>query len=197
MRSAIRLRSYSATAPRISPDLQQQLVVRVLAHRPIEELDPAPGGRQLLEQEHLVDVVARQPVGGGDQHHVQRARRGAVAQPLQAGALEAGAAEAVIAEEVVGRHRPALLPCPRLQPFQLLRDAVGLGLALGGHAHIDPRSHRPPPLGEARPRRPAPRPGRRVPPAPGPAAARTPGPIGVARPGAAAAPGAPAIAAAS
>ena len=34
-------------------DLQQQLVVRVLAHRPVEELDLAARGDDLLDQQHL------------------------------------------------------------------------------------------------------------------------------------------------
>jgi hypothetical protein len=139
MRSAIRLRSYSATAPRIY--LQQQLVVGVLAHRPVEELDLAAGGGDLLEQQHLVDVVAGQPIGGGDRHPVEGAQRGAIPQPLQAGAPEAGAAEAVIAEDVLVRHRPALREGVRPQAIELLGDAVGLRLALGGHPRVEGDPH--------------------------------------------------------
>ena len=62
-----------------------------------------------------MDLVARQPVGGGD----QLPRRGAVAHPLQAGALEGGAAVGVIADEVLGHHHPTLLPGPRLPPLRL------------------------------------------------------------------------------
>jgi len=39
----------------------------------------------LVEQEHLVDVVAGQPIRGGDDDPVHRARRYQIAQPIQAG----------------------------------------------------------------------------------------------------------------
>jgi hypothetical protein len=46
-------------------DLQQQLVVRVGAHRPVQELHLAAMAGQLLDQQHLMDVVAGQPVRRG------------------------------------------------------------------------------------------------------------------------------------
>ena len=48
-------------------DLQQQLVVRVCAHRPVQELHLAAAGGQLVDQQHLMDVVAGQPVRRGHQ----------------------------------------------------------------------------------------------------------------------------------
>lgn len=111
-------------------DLQQELVVGGLAHRPVEELDLASRCRDLLQQQHLMHVVPRQPVRCRDQHPVEDAQRHAVAQPLQAGPLEIGAAVAVIAEDVLVRHWPALRLGTPLQAIQLLGDPVGLGLAL-------------------------------------------------------------------
>jgi hypothetical protein len=80
----------------------------ILAHRPVEELDLAGCCGDLLQQQHLMHVVSRQPVRRRDQHPVKDAQRHAVAQPLQAGPLQIGAAVAVIAEDVLLRHRPAL-----------------------------------------------------------------------------------------
>jgi hypothetical protein len=44
--------------------------MRGVAHRLVEELDRTAGALQFLKQEHLVDVVAGQPVGGGNQDAV-------------------------------------------------------------------------------------------------------------------------------
>jgi len=41
-----------------STDLQQKLIVRVLAHGPIDELDLASLMFKFLHEEHLMDVVA-------------------------------------------------------------------------------------------------------------------------------------------
>jgi hypothetical protein len=38
-------------------DLQQELVVRVSAHRPVEELDLGTVPLQFLDEQHLMDVV--------------------------------------------------------------------------------------------------------------------------------------------
>ncbi len=122
-------------------DLQQQLVVGIPAHRPVEELDLAARGGDLLDQQHLVHVVARQPVGRGDQHPVEDAQGGAVAQPLQAGTPQAGAAAAVIAEDVLLRHRPALPEGVRPQAIELLGDAVGLRLPSRGHPRVESDPH--------------------------------------------------------
>ncbi len=40
-------------------DLQQQLVMRILAHRVIDKLNAAPALFQLFEQQHLMDIIAR------------------------------------------------------------------------------------------------------------------------------------------
>jgi hypothetical protein len=66
------------------PDLQQQLVVRVRAHRPVEELDRAAPTSQFFQQQRLVDVVAGQAIGRGQQDAIDLARRDRIAQPLRA-----------------------------------------------------------------------------------------------------------------
>jgi len=131
-------------------DLQQKLVVGILAHRPVEEVDLASSGRDLLEQQHLMHIVAGEPVGSGDQNAIQLPHGHAVAQPLQPGPLERGATVAVITEDVLGRDGPSLLVCMRLQTLQLLGEAIRLGLALSGHPCIDPDPHPSPPVREAR-----------------------------------------------
>ena len=55
-------------------DLQEQLILRVPSHRPVQEGHLAAGALELLEQHHELDVVARQTVGIGDQQPVHLAR---------------------------------------------------------------------------------------------------------------------------
>ena len=55
----MRVRSYSATAPRIcgSADLQQQLGMWVLTHGPLQKLDAAAIPFPLVEEHHLRSTI--------------------------------------------------------------------------------------------------------------------------------------------
>jgi hypothetical protein len=53
IRSAISVRWYSATAPRSS---QQQLIVGIVTHRPIQKLHLQAVPVQLVQQQHLMDA---------------------------------------------------------------------------------------------------------------------------------------------
>jgi hypothetical protein len=75
--------------------------VRVLAHRPAEELDDRAVALELLDEERLVDEVAGEPVRRGDEDPVQLGTGRSVPQPVEAGSPERGAAVAVVAEDVV------------------------------------------------------------------------------------------------
>ena len=126
-------------------DLQQQLVVRVGAHRPVQELHLAAVAGQLVDQQHLMDVVAGQPVRRGHQDHVQLGQRRVIAQPVQPRPAHAGAAIAVITVDVLVLQLPAALRGRRAQPVKLLLDTLRLGLAGGRHPRIHRRSHQAPP----------------------------------------------------
>jgi hypothetical protein len=56
--------------------------MRVSAHRPVQELHLAATGGQLVDQQHLVDVVAGQPVRRGHQDNVQLGKRCVIAEPV-------------------------------------------------------------------------------------------------------------------
>src|SRR6266536_277152 len=154
-------------------DLQQQLVVRILAHRSVQELHPAAVPSQLIDQQHLVDVVAGQPVRRDHQDHVQVGQRGVVAQPVQARTAKAGAAVAVVTVDMLLIQDPATLTHRSTQPLKLLLDGLRLGLAAGGDPRIHPHAHQAPPVASAPP------PGRRrAAPSPSAPAAGRPGPNG-------------------
>ena len=65
-------------------ELAQQLVLRrTRALGLFGEHDLEPAARELLEQQHLVGVSAREPVRRMTQHHLEAPLECAVAKPLQ------------------------------------------------------------------------------------------------------------------
>jgi hypothetical protein len=166
-----------------APDLQQQLVVWVAAHGTVQEPHGTAMSLQLLQQQDLMDVVARQPVRRGDHDQVERAGGRTVAQAVETRTPQGGAAAAVIAEDAIGGHVPALLPRVVRQALQLLLDRLGLRLAPRRHARVEPHPHdRSPARRDRVMRRQVRRPG----PPSRPAAPGRPGPSGVGLPGSAA-----------
>jgi hypothetical protein len=79
-------------------DLEQQVVLGRAPQRAVEEdqLDAAPP--QLVDEENLIGVAARQAVGGVDVEPIDCPLDGRIAQPLQRRADE-GAAAAPLVEE--------------------------------------------------------------------------------------------------
>lgn len=103
----------------------------VLAHRPIQELDLRSITLQLLYEQNLVDVVARQAVRRRDHDALEASGRGRIPQLIQAGAAQRGAAVAVIPKDMLQRQVPASSLDIGAQALQLLLSGVCLGLALG------------------------------------------------------------------
>ena len=126
-------------------DLQQQLIMGILAHRPVQELHLAAAPGKLIDQQHLVDIVARQPVRRGDQDQVQIGQRRMVPQPVQPRPAKASAAIAVIAVNMLVLQLPAAPGNSRAQPVKLLLDGLRLGLAGGRHPRIHRYAHQAPP----------------------------------------------------
>jgi hypothetical protein len=126
-------------------DLQQQLVVRVSAHRPVQELHPAAVPGKFLEQQHLVHVVARQPVRRGHQDHIKIGQCRMIAQPVQPRPAKAGAAIPVIPVDVLVIQLPAAPGNRRAQPVKLLLDSLRLRLAGRRDPGIHRDTHQPPP----------------------------------------------------
>ena len=126
-------------------DLQEQLVLGIVGERPVGELDPAAVALQLLQEQHLMDIVARQSIRIGDEDAIELGQRGEVAKPVEAGPPQRGPGIAVVAEDVVVRERPSAISGDAPQSVELLIDGLGLGLALGRDPDVDRDSHRPPP----------------------------------------------------
>jgi hypothetical protein len=54
-----------------SADLQEQLIVWILAHRSLDKLDLAAALFQLLNQEHLVDILASEAIWSSHQDAIK------------------------------------------------------------------------------------------------------------------------------
>ena len=126
-------------------DLQEQLVLGIVGERTVGELDLAAVTLQLLQEQHLMDVVPRQPIRVGDEDAIELGQGGEVAEPVEAGPPQRGPGVAVVAEDVIFRERPLAVSGDASQPVELLVDGLGLGLALGRDSDVDRDSHRPPP----------------------------------------------------
>jgi hypothetical protein len=126
-------------------DLQQQLIVRIGAHRPVQELHPAAMPGQLLDQQHLVDVVAGQPVRRGHHDDIEIGQRRMVAQPVQPRPGKAGAAVTSVTVDVLFIQHPAARRNRRAQPVKLLLDGLRLGLADSRYSRIHGCAHQAPP----------------------------------------------------
>jgi hypothetical protein len=64
---------------------------------------------QLLQQQDLMNVVARQTVRRGDDHQIEAAVGGAIPQAIETRAPQRGATATVITKDMVERYVPALL----------------------------------------------------------------------------------------
>src|SRR4051794_28718812 len=118
-------------------DLEQQVVLRREADRPVEEDDLDPGAAQLVHQEDLVGVAARQPVGRVDVDAIERAGGGRVAQALEGRADERGPAVALVDEAMLGRDAQPLPRQARLEGGELARDGLVGRLLVGRDAGVD------------------------------------------------------------
>jgi len=122
-------------------DLQQQLVVGILADRPLNKNGLAARTTQLVEDEHLIGVFARQPVRGQDGDHVAFARAGGVAQPVEPRSIQIRAAVALVAKEVLRLDPVALLLAPAGQLGELALNRLVTLLVQSRDARIDGGRH--------------------------------------------------------
>nr|WP_254453742.1 hypothetical protein [Siccirubricoccus sp. G192] len=127
-------------------DLQEQLVVRVIRDRVLQERHLAAGLAELLEQQHLVRVSPREAVGAQHRDVLDGAVAGRVAQGIKAGPVKARAAVSLVAEDVrlVEFVAPADRPGP--QGCELAADGLLALLPLGGHTGVDGDVHGGSPL---------------------------------------------------
>jgi hypothetical protein len=127
-------------------NLQQQLIVRILAHRSLDKLDLAPAFFQFLNQEHLVDILTSQPIWSRHQHAIKVRLSYLITETVESWSLETGPAVAIGTYHAVISPFPSLQLKMGLESLQLLVNGLHLCLTLGGYANVDSYSHLTPPV---------------------------------------------------
>ena len=95
-----------------------------------------PRPAELLDEEHLIGVAARETVRREDVDLVDHACGYGVAQPLQGRAQERGAAVALVDELILGGDRQAGGGDPLAQRRELAGHRVAAGLLFAGHSRV-------------------------------------------------------------
>ena len=122
-------------------NLQQQIVLRREADRPIEEDDLNPRPVELVNQQHLISVAPRQSVRGVDVQAIKVAGRHGITQTLERGPHQGGSAVALVGKATLGRQADTVLREAGLQGRDLAIDGVAGGLLLGRDAGVDGDAH--------------------------------------------------------
>jgi hypothetical protein len=112
-------------------DLQQQLVVRVVRDRMVQERHLAANATELLEQDDLVGIAAGQPVGAEHRDALDGSVAHRVAQGIEAGPIEPTAAVSLVTEDVLLGERMAAGYGPGAQGGELAFNRLLALLALG------------------------------------------------------------------
>src|SRR4051794_23344766 len=123
-------------------DLEQELVVRVVGDRPLDELDGAGGLAELLQEEDLVGVAAGEPVGAIDAEDVELALAGGVAEAVQRGAVEPRARIALTNVDVTVLEFMAAGGRPAAEGGEPAVDGLLTPLPHGRDPGVDRRFHR-------------------------------------------------------
>jgi hypothetical protein len=130
------------------PDLEQELIVGVLTHGPVQELARTASLGEFLDEEPLMHIVAGQAIRSGQQDPLEDGQGGPIPPPIQTRPMQLGPAIAVIAVDVclgqlpirLGRHI-------RAKPGQLLVNRLRLLLTGGRDTDIQGDFHGTPPAG--------------------------------------------------
>jgi hypothetical protein len=126
-------------------DLQNQLVMGILADRTIQKLDLTTIFLPFFHQQHLVNIVPSQTIRLGHHKAIDLSGCDSVSQTVQTRPVEARTTATIISKDVLPWQIPPLLADIAHQPFQLLFDRLGLGLAQGRDPCINRYSHIAPP----------------------------------------------------
>ena len=113
--------------------------LRVLTHRPIEELDGTASVLELFQQRHLMDIVAGQTIRPRDDDAVERRLFDRVTEAVKPRSVERGATIPIIAEDMLWTEGLALCVHVGDEASRLLVNRLGQSLPFGRHPDIDRR----------------------------------------------------------
>jgi hypothetical protein len=122
-------------------ELEQELVVRVVGDRPLDELDVAGDLAGLLQREDPAGMAPGESVGAVDADDVEFARAGGVAEAVEGGAVERRARIALVDVDVIAFGFVAVCGRPAPQGAELAVDRLVAPLPLGRDAGVDRGSH--------------------------------------------------------
>jgi hypothetical protein len=77
------------------------MVMRVLTDGLIEKVDLAARALELLQEHHLMDIVAGKAIGAHNQHTIDDALPELVPQTIESGAIERGPTITIVAEDLL------------------------------------------------------------------------------------------------
>ena len=77
-------------------DLKQELIVGIVGNGMVQEHDSAPDPAELLQQEHLIGILAGQAIGAQHADDFHGAIACGIAQAVQSRPIQAGAAEPLV-----------------------------------------------------------------------------------------------------
>ena len=80
----------------------------IMAHGPIHELHLAPPSFKLLNEEHLMHVVASEPVRGSDNHTIKSCSPHLLSQLIKTWSAQFCSAVSIIAKDVLFAPGPTL-----------------------------------------------------------------------------------------
>jgi hypothetical protein len=127
-------------------ELAQQLILRGAGPLGLlREHDLDPGALELLEQQHLIGVPTREPIGRVTEQHLEAALDRQVAQALQPRAAQHGARDALVLEHQILDNEQVARGGELTQRGGLAADRLLATLPVRGHPRVD-RSHSSGPL---------------------------------------------------
>jgi hypothetical protein len=81
-------------------DLQDQLVMWIIAHWTVQKLYSTAVAFQLFQQQHLVDVLACQTVWRSDHNYLELSHCRSIAQAIETGPAQSGSAVPIVAKDM-------------------------------------------------------------------------------------------------
>src|SRR5262249_46902082 len=126
-------------------DLHQEMVLRVLSQRLIEALDATASLCELFQEDHVMDIVAGQPIWTGHDDPVKDGLFEPIPPAIPARPIPGGAPTALTTENILRAPRLALAIDVRSEARNRLVNRLCQRLPLGRYAGIDGCSHTCPP----------------------------------------------------
>jgi hypothetical protein len=127
-------------------DVSQELIMRIIAHGPLDTLDATAALGECVAQEHLRHIVPCEAIGRRHQHACKGGHRRPISESVKTGTLARGAAVAVIALEGLVCNLPSRLERHvGMQAAALLLNRLMLLLTTGRDTHVESDFHGIPP----------------------------------------------------